>query len=293
MGLRPLDLRDWVEVDEDFDVMWDEQRALLAARHDEVIAIAEDGDAATFDACSELLDVLARHLADVEPDRFTLRGGWVEVAGRDERIPWSPTTLHATGHHPIEAAGRLTQEDWCIQLPDSDGAWRLVAASVCFPTRWVLREKIGRSMRAVHAPVAGYEAQLADPVDRFFDQIDVTRPRWRANWNLMDDQALYQPGGKFRTAPSSTLRPDTVAERVWLRVERQTLRRLPGSGAVVFGIRIHQDPLGALSDRPEDLARLAATIESLPPGTLEHKSMGVFAPAVLTWIADRLSSGAD
>ena len=288
MGLRPLDLRQWVEVDEDFDVMWDEQRAVLDSHHHEVIAVAEQGDRSTTDACSELLDVLAQHLAETEPQRFTLRGDWVEVAGHDERIPWRPAALEASGQHPIEAAGRLTQEDWCVQMPDPSGVWRLAAASVCFPTRWVLGEKIGRSMRVVHDPVTGYESQLADPVDRFFDQVGVDRPRWRANWNLMDDPTLFQPGGKFRTTPSSTLRPDTAGDRVWLRVERQTLRRLPRTGAVVFGIRIHQDPLSTLSDRPDDLARLAATIESLPAGSDLHKSIGVVAPAVLSWIADRV-----
>jgi len=291
MGLRPLDLRQWVEVDEDFDAMWDEQRAVLTAHHSEVIAVAERGDRSTMDACSELLEVLAQHLAQIEPQRFTVTDDWVEVAGHDERIPWRPTALAASGQHPIEAAGRLTQEDWCVQLPGPSGQWRLAAASVCFPTRWVLSEKIGRSMRAVHGPVTGYESQLADPVDRFFDQVGVDRPRWRANWNLMDDPTLYQPDGKFRSEASSTLRADNVGDRVWLRVERQTLRRLPRTGAVVFGIRIHQDPLSTLSDRPEDLARLAATIESLPSGSDLHKSIGVVAPAVLDWIDRRLHGG--
>ena len=126
--------------------------------------------------------------------------------------------------------------------------------------------------------------QLAAPVDRFFDRLEVDSPRWRLNWNLSDDDSLYQPGGKYRTEPAADLSAAGVPDRIWLRVERQTLRRLPMTGAVVFGIRIHQDLLGRLADRPDVLARLAATIRSFPPGTLEHKSMGAFAPAVLEWI---------
>jgi hypothetical protein len=59
MGLRPLDLRQWVEVDEDFDVMWDEQRAVLDSHHHEVIAVAEQGDGVAD----------AQHLFDHQPDR--------------------------------------------------------------------------------------------------------------------------------------------------------------------------------------------------------------------------------
>ena len=155
----------------------------------------------------------------------------------------------------------------------------------------MLADKLGLPMAAVHAPVAGYAEQLAGPVDRFFERLEVDAPRWRLNWNLTDDDSLYQPGGKYRTEPAEGLGPDDVADAVWLRVERQTLRRLPGTGAVVFGIRVHQDPLGLLAGRHDVLERLSATIRSFPPGTLEHKSMGAFAPAVLAWIDDRLRNG--
>ena len=43
---------------------------------------------------------------------------------------------------------------------------------------------------------------------------------------------------------------DPTATRLWLRTERQTLRRLPDSGASVFTIRVQMAPLSALAARP-------------------------------------------
>lgn len=269
MGLRPVVPGEWLEFDEDRAPMLAEKHRLLAERPADVVGLADDPLGAAFAASVELRDLVAGecvrrgHTARTEPDL-----------------------------HPVVSAGLLVQEDWCVHVPDARDRWVLAAACVCFPTRWVLADKLGLPVREVHRPVAGYDEQLGDPVDRFLDRLTPDAPRWRLNWNLTDDPTLYQPGGKYRTEPAD-LGPDDVPAAVWLRVERQTLVRLPVTGAVVFGIRIHQDLLGALADRPEDLARLAATIRSLPAGTLEHKSMGAFAPAVLAWIDRQVAGSRD
>jgi hypothetical protein len=46
-----------------------------------------------------------------------------------------------------------------------------------------------------------------------------------------------------------------------LRVERQTLRRLPRSGAIVFTIRVYMTPLAELG--PGEAGRLAAAIRGV------------------------------
>lgn len=268
MGLRPVGPGEWLEFDEDRASMLAEKRRLLAERPDDVVGLADDPHGTARAAATELRDRVAAECG---------RAG--HTVSPDPEV------------HPVVAAGLLVQEDWCVHVPDAQGRWVLAAACVCFPTRWVLADKLGLPVREVHRPVAGYEEQLGDPVDRFLDRLSPEAPRWRLNWNLTDDPTLYQPDGKYRTEPAA-LGPEDVAAGVWLRVERQTLVRLPASGAVVFGIRIHQDRLGVLGDRPDDLARLAATIRSLPPGTLEHKSMGAFAPAVLAWIDGRVAAAA-
>ena len=143
---------------------------------------------------------------------------------------------------PLELAGRLVQEDLCLIQLDGDGPI-FTAATLCFPSRWRLMEKIGKPLSAVHGPVPLYADRLGRPVDRFMRHLKPGHIASRLNWSLLDDPALFQPGGKWRIEGGSDITAENAGDRVFLRVERQTLRRLPVSGAVLFGIRVHVYPL--------------------------------------------------
>ena len=78
-----------------------------------------------------------------------------------------------------------------------------------------------------------------------------------------------------------------------MRVERQTLLRLPTTGAIVFGIRIHLDPLASLAGDPDGMARLSSALEQLPAEVLEDKALTEIAPAVQEWLAARQDDAAD
>jgi heme-dependent oxidative N-demethylase alpha subunit-like protein len=55
--------------------------------------------------------------------------------------------------------------------------------------------------------------------------------------------------------------PKPIPDRMRLRVERQTLRRLPRSGAIVFTIRVYMTPLAGLG--PGEAGRLAAALRGV------------------------------
>ncbi len=187
--------------------------------------------------------------------------------------------------HPLDLAGRLVQEDLCLMQVEPDaGHYRLVGASVCFPTRWCLADKIGDTVGPIHAPVPGYEAQLSSTMDRFFTRLKTERPVWRVNWSIVDDPALYLPRGHGRRARDPGVTAENVGEKLWLRLERQTLRRLPRTQDVLFTIRIYVHPLHTLAARPERTAALAAAIRSLPPDLQAYKSVGPFREAILSWL---------
>ena len=90
-----------------------------------------------------------------------------------------------------------------------------------------------------------YAERLADPVDRFMAKVKPGHIASRLNWSVLDDPAMFQPAGKWREQTNTAVTPDNAGERLYLRVERQTLRRLPQSGAILFGIRVHSLPDGA------------------------------------------------
>ncbi|MDE2007045.1 MAG: DUF3445 domain-containing protein [Rhodospirillales bacterium] len=275
MGLIACPERDWIELDDRYRAEMAERRALLATRRAEVFG----ADAASVAARAETLALLAAHL----PARFP---GWFEAAGARlrNRLTGETWNLDDPPDDPLIVAGLLVQEDLCIVAP-RDGAPVLAAAVLCFPSRWLLADKLGRALSDVHGPVPGYGERLARPVDRFMASLKPGRIAARLNWSLLDDPALFQPEGKFRDRLDPTITPENAPDRLWLRVERQTLRLLPASGAVLFGIRVHVYPLRRIVATPAIARRLAAAVAALPEATARYKSIAPFRAALLAYVA--------
>ena len=275
MGLMACPEPDWIELDDRYRAELAERGALLANHHAEVFAITEPSAAAR----AETLALIAAHLTRRFPDWF------VHETGRlHNRLTAETWSLRDPPLDPLELAGRLVQEDLC--LVRLDGATPILAAAVlCFPSRWRLAEKLGRPLAEIHDSVPFYGERLARPVDRFMTAIRPGRIALRLNWSLLDDPALFQPTGKFRDRRDPTITAVNAGDRVWLRVERQTLRLLPDSGAVLFAIRVHVYPLALVAASAPDAARLADAVRALPEATARYKSIAPFRGAVIDYLA--------
>lgn len=253
LGLRPLDPADWLLVDEDFDAEIAHKSALLAARRGDVLAVLDPG----IEASQELLESVVANLAEHHRDQ--------------------PNRPQA-GLTPIHAAALLVQEDLCVMTREPEG-WVMTAACVCFPSRWRLADKMGKTVSAIHDPVPDYD-DISAPVDLFFDRMSVERPMWRTNWTLLDDPSLHQPN-----------RPTTGATDPgsWtFRVERQTLRKLPTTGAVVFTIRTYRRRLADLVNSHDTAAsQLVATLATAGPAQVDyHAWQGL--PDVIGWLREHI-----
>lgn len=241
-GMWPLDEAAWIDMDAAYEPQMALRDCLIGAKPDEV-AIARP-DAA--EALTEFWEVLAAHLAARRPDQFLRQKGAI-------RRPDGVTVIE-TGR--IGALGRLVQEDWALLTPAPEG-WRLAAANICFPSRWRLTEKIGRPLVPIHAPVPGYADALAPRVDRIFAGLRVEVPLQRLNWSVHPAPDLHQP---IAAAPTA---------RWWLRTERQTLRRLPATRAIVFGIKTSVTAVDDLA--PEARAGLIAAVRAWTPDERAYK----------------------
>ena len=137
-------------------------------------------------------------------------------------------------------------------------------------------------MDEVHAPVPGFGAgsRNADLITRMFDHLRPDMPVIRWNWSLYGDDALFHP--EAASPDARRFGPD--AQRIFVRLERQTLRRLPVSGDILFTIRIYVDPLAAVARQPEAgrVARaLAEQLAGLDDAQLAYKGMRAERDAVL------------
>lgn len=257
IGLRPLDLARWIEVDDQLAAYLDEKQRHYAEHPDRVFA-AEPG---AEEAGRELLELLASHLVEHFPDLYARHGDRIAISTTGGEVALSDPRCH-----PLATASLLVQEDLVIMRRGEDG-WRLAAASLCFPSSWSLTEKFSRPLAQIHVPVPGLGpgARMESLIERIFDQLKVEQPVARLNWSLQENAELHRPlAHNARRARAERGGESAGEEGVFIRVERQTLRKLPHSGDILFTIRIHVDPVAALAAHPERAAIAASFADQLP-----------------------------
>ena len=186
----------------------------------------------------------------------------------------------------LEDAARHAHEDICLLLPDGpDAPYRLIGAAVAWPTDWHPADKLGLPLTALHAPIQGYAQQLATGVDHFMAKLQPGRIFGRCNWFVAPTPAKRW----IDTAPAQQafahVTPANAGETLFVRCERQTLRRLPKTGAIVFTIGVYVSPLGALSN--DNAARLARSLATIPADEAERRGAACFAPQVAAHAAAR------
>lgn len=277
---RPED--ELVELDERYPAELAERRTLLDNRHAEVFAATAGSELARHETLDRIIGLLpARY-----PNHFRRDGDALCNRLTGER--WN---LANPPCDPLELAGRLVQEDLCL-IGVEEGVPVLRAAILCAPSRWRLREKIGRPLAAIHDRVPLYADTLATPVDRFMRHLKPGKLTERLNWSVTDDPALFQVEGKHRTGLDPSFTKANAGERLFLRVERQTLSRLPQSGFVLFTIRVHTYPLSRVAAQAGASARLAEAVRAMPEGMEAYKSLPPFRAALLGFLDEPARGGA-
>jgi hypothetical protein len=249
IGLSQLAEAQWLEEDENLISYLDEKLSLYRALPDRVL-VEDEG---TREAQSEVLATVQAHVLKYFPALYRRDGNTMDIAGQHH------VQLDDALRSPIAIAGLLVQEDLVLMRKSADG-WKLAAASLCFPSAWNLLEKFKRPLHEIHKPVPGFGGgtRNAGLIERMFDNLDPSRILLRWNWSLHGDAVLYHPHSN--SGPGPRFSAGDLRGRVIIRLERQTLRKLPKSGDILFTIRIHLNPLEMLEARP-DRAVLAASLE--------------------------------
>lgn len=258
IGLKPMPESQWIERldDQRFQL---QEKCRVVKEHPDTLALTDSGQ----EGVEELIELLIDHLCEHLPGDY-------ERSANAIRVNPIAETLDLDRLSPLELLARLVPEDFCLMRENDCGEYLLAAAALCFPTRWRLASKVGKPMLEIHEPVPGYAEQIGAATDKLMRSVRTERPLWRQNWSLLDADTLYQP---VRLTVATDRNANGLAQRLWLRSERQTLRRLAHSGDVVFSIRIRQARLDDLLTINGFASRLLQQLQTMSADMRRYKGL--------------------
>lgn len=162
----------------------------------------------------------------------------------------------AARHPALYAASRRVADD-LVLMEKRDGAWAVAALSLSAPTFFTADQVLGKSLAELHGPVHGFADRFLARVARIFDGLRPGLILERRNWTLVNSGETFTPHSAPVRARIPDIAPEAAGQELFVRVERQTLRRLPRTGGALFTIRVWLAPLESVAETPERLDAFA------------------------------------
>lgn len=190
--------------------------------------------------------------------------------------------LGLTGALPDAALAH--HEDMCLLTRRADeDIYRLVGAAVAFPTDWHPKDKLGLPLAAMHVPIQGYAEQLASGVDHFMAKLKPDKIFGRCNWFISPTSDLRWIAEEPPEVAFAHVTPENAGDTLFIRSERQTLRRQPETGAILFTIGVYVARLGSLMH--SNISLLAGAMEALLQGEGDRRGAPYYADALTGFAA--------
>ncbi|KAL9470873.1 hypothetical protein ACSS6W_008814 [Trichoderma asperelloides] len=216
-------------------------------------------------AIAELYEaIMINHLPYRFPTIFRVEGTRLLnlVTGKSHSINMQELS-HA---EMLQNLGESVEEDFYIMCPDEEGM----------------------SMREIHQPVPGYAERIGKGADRHLQRLAPGNYIERMNWSLqVDGSDLFRLDGNNyypelgEEIPEEEQRVDLSTS--YLRVEHQTLNRLPKSLAVIFCVRSYLTSLEDIRNEGNGPSLLSA-IKSMPEKLGDYKKRPFWCKAVYEYL---------
>lgn len=243
-------------------------------------------------ATKELMEMALQFLCARYPQYFTL-----DVASMvfHNKILNTTTDLRTTP--PLFVLLHNVPEDFAITLRDPEtGIYSFRAGIIMSSLGWNLGSKIGKKLHEIHEPVPDYREKMQFSMDRFFAKMPTDKPIQRGSWGLEIDEPLYAPPGPLTDAlTANSGDPAHTIERVHFRVDWQTLRRLPLSGAVVFNFKGLFTPVTEFRTEPYIPSLILKVIREGKANLKEYKhtdhTEAVVVPAMEAYEREQVERG--
>lgn len=219
-------------------------------------------------ACKELMEMCLQFYCARYPTHFSLSE---DQKTFHNRILETQTDLKSM--HPLHVLLNNVPEDFAIVLRnEQDGLYYFRAGMVCSSLGWNVGTKIGMGLREIHKPIPDYKEKMAFSMDRYFSKMPTNAPIQRGSWGLEVATPLYMPPGHPHEKLRETQKEGLTIDECHLRVDWQTLRRLPLSAGVVFNFKGIFTPVQEFRDEPYIPSLLLKIMKEGKKNLMEYKN---------------------
>ena len=264
------------------------ERALVLAQDPNRCIVLPHMMAAQWDT----LELIMENLAQDYPEDFELhrdgdRWRWINrPLDIDDQFTFGDP--HSLAYEPFEYITRQAQGDFTLQDQRENNLF-IDGGMVTTQADWSLEFNVGMTFHEWHGPVPiAHDLGVFDRALQFLMRLQYGQPVRRLNWTMTVNPRLdtspenYPIWGPDRT----TITPDNVGRKLHLRVELQTLFRLPRSGGILFGVRAYLASLEELVRIPKWGRRLHRVLRDINPELETYKGLGRYRAIAVDYLSD-------
>ncbi|ORY13271.1 Alg9-like mannosyltransferase family-domain-containing protein [Clohesyomyces aquaticus] len=283
MGLRTMHWDEWIELDNHYMKFHNLKAQRIIERGSKCSHTAPEA----FDGACELLEELCDYLPQRYPSLYKKTEVGMEniVTGETFNIVERPLK-----EDPMQMAARFVQDDLAIMFERPDGQYYLLAGSILLAGFWRLEDKFGMPLSEIHTSgdVPQFKEKLEKGMMNFFKRVQPDKAVLRNNYFIQVDDALawsHSIGSEDSDGIGwFTAEKNKAISHHWFRSERQSLRRLPRSGGVVFTIRTYFHPVTDICNEPYVPGRLASAVRSWGDDVSRYKGKERYQDVLLEYL---------
>ncbi|GIC89569.1 heme-dependent oxidative N-demethylase family protein [Aspergillus udagawae] len=286
MSLTKMETDWWIELEGTYKARIAQRKELYAKHGSSLLGYLPGSEL----ACKELMEMVLQFLCARYPQYFSLEGK------RIFKNKILDTEQDIRAKHPLEVLLDNVPEDFAIMLRDAEtGFYFLRAAVVCSALGWNVGLKLGLQLHQIHEPIPDYKEKMQFSMDRFFSKMPTDKPIQRGSWGLEVGQPLYMPPGDPHEKLRFSQDPSLQLADCNLRVDWQTLRRLPLSAAVVFNFKALFTPVSEFRDEPCVPALVAKVLKEGKDNLMKYKNTWhvehIVLPKLEEWAKEQEGQG--
>ena len=288
LGLRPFKPAQWLQRDHNSLRIMREKRERMA----DLPSPYYKALPSSIPAQLELLQCVTTHLVTHSPREF-------QLSDRVFRSTLEGMAFELTDAvDPLLQLSAMIEEDFML-IQEVDGKQIITAACNAYSSSGRLVASVGRPLPWAHEPVPELTHKLGSRIDRMLETVHPDTPCERFNWLLTPVSAIFfpqDPHANTATALQSVMSvldesPERAGELLWIRVERQTLSRLPESNAVAFTIHTYSDPLSSIANDTTSLRGMLTLLQTYSTHRLQYSEMEQIKGSASQWLESALQRG--